>query len=34
MTGVAYLIAEGFEHESLTCLSILLNMDGDVKIGK
>ncbi|KAH9211178.1 hypothetical protein DL95DRAFT_306561, partial [Leptodontidium sp. 2 PMI_412] len=31
--GVAYLTAEGFEHGSLTCSNILLNTDGDVKIG-
>jgi hypothetical protein len=34
MTGVAYLAAEGFEHGSLTCSNILVNMDGDVKIGE
>ncbi|KAF8855967.1 kinase-like protein [Acephala macrosclerotiorum] len=32
VTGMAYLTAEGFEHWSLTCSNILLNMDGDVKI--
>jgi len=34
VTGVAYLVAEGFEHGSLTCSNILLNSDGDVKIGE
>lgn len=32
VTGVAYLTEEGFEHRSLTCLNILLNTHGDVKI--
>jgi hypothetical protein len=34
VTGVVYLAAEGFEHGSLTCSNILLNTDGDVKIGE
>ncbi|KAG0644960.1 hypothetical protein D0Z07_9342 [Hyphodiscus hymeniophilus] len=34
VAGVAYLAAEGFEHGSLTCSNILLNIDGDVKIGE
>ncbi|KAG9228274.1 hypothetical protein BJ875DRAFT_477910 [Amylocarpus encephaloides] len=32
VTGMAYLLVEGFQHRSLTCSNILLNTDGDVKI--
>jgi hypothetical protein len=31
---MAYLAVEGFKHRSLTCSNILLNTDGDVKIGE
>ena len=31
---MAYLAAEGLEHESLTCSNILLNAGGDIKIGE
>ncbi|KAF2267288.1 hypothetical protein CC78DRAFT_551976 [Lojkania enalia] len=34
LDGVAYLAAQGLEHGALCCSDILLNTDGDVKIGK
>ncbi|KAK7985501.1 hypothetical protein PG996_005258 [Apiospora saccharicola] len=34
LDGLIYLRAEGFEHPLLACENILLNLDGDVKIGK
>ncbi|PVH71509.1 hypothetical protein DL98DRAFT_435014, partial [Cadophora sp. DSE1049] len=34
ITGVTYLVVKGFEYGSFTCSNILLNTDGDVKIGR
>ncbi|TGO07235.1 hypothetical protein BTUL_0306g00140 [Botrytis tulipae] len=34
LDGIAYLLAEGFEHGSLCCSNIFLDTSGEVKIGK
>lgn len=34
LEGLAHLVAQGFRHTSLDCSSILMNLSGEVKIGK
>ena len=34
LDGLSYLVAQNLQHTSLDCSSVLMNLNGDVKIGK